>query len=229
MDDRESEELKRQIDQTRCNLVDKLETLEERVVEPVTAAMTESVTKVKEAVDNTLQVMQGTMTKVTETFDLATHVRNYPWRMVGAGLATGFVLGNFFKSRPSTPTASRNSSTAFPSNTETFRNNGRHHSQDEARGSQEAASSQQRSDSQTSSEGWSKLATEIQGALILSLAPMIQGLLGAVFAEIFRRPQSAGEEAPSAARHPLDEDRVWTAGEVMTDPDWGGRLRSRPK
>lgn len=233
MDDRESEELKCQIEQTRCNLADKLETLEERVVEPATAAMTDSVTKVKEAVENTAEAMQSTMTKVTETFDLATHVRNYPWRMIGAGVATGFVLGQFIKPGQSHATAARSPSTSLPSNSEAFRSNGRDHSQGDARASKEAASPQQRSDSKTSLEGWTKFATEIQGALIQSLAPVVQGLLGAVLAEFFRQPQaapaSAGDEARSAPRHPLEEDRDWTDGELKKEPDWGGRLRSIPK
>jgi len=221
MDDRQSEELKCQIEQTRCNLADKLETLEERVVEPATAAMTESVTKVKEAVENTAEAMQSTMTKVTETFDLATHVRNYPLRMMGAGVATGYLLGQFLKSGPSNPPTAISTSTPLSSNPDAFRSNGRDHSQG------------QREDSKTSSEGWSKLATEIQGVLIHSLAPVVQGLLGAVLAEFFRRSQapatSTGEEARSAARYPLNEDHDWNDGELKKEPDWGGRLRSMPK
>src|SRR5688572_24440577 len=100
MDDRQTDELKTQIEQTRCSLADKLETLEERIVEPATAAVTDTVTKVKEAVENTAEAVQTTMAKVTQTFDLATHVRNHPWKMMGTGVAAGFLLGQLSRPGP---------------------------------------------------------------------------------------------------------------------------------
>ncbi len=232
MDDRESEVLKCQIEQTRCNLAEKLDMLEERVVEPAATAMTESVTKVKEAVENTAEAVQNTMTKVTETFDLATHVRNYPLRMMGAGVAAGYVLGQFLKpGQPSVPLA-KCYSTPLPLNPDPFRNDDRDHSQGlrDANRSITEAAHPQRSDSKASPEGWSKVATEIQGALIGSLAPILQGLLGATLAEFFRRqaaPASA-HLARSSVRQHFGEDHDWTDGEV-TEPAWGDRLRSMPK
>lgn len=229
MDDRETEQLKCQIEQTRCNLADKLETLEERVVEPATAVMTESVTKVKEAVENTAEAVQSTMTKVTETFDLATHVRNYPLRMVAAGVATGFVLGQFLKPRLANAPTVRGPLMPLASEPEAFRSDGQG---EEAEASQEAASSRQRLGPQAPSAGGGKLATEIQSVLIHALASVLQGLLGAALAEFIRRPQapaSTGEEPSRARRHSLDENAYRSDGELKNEPEWGDRFRSIPK
>ena len=185
------------------------------VFEPATAAMTESVTKVKEAVENTAEAVQSTMTKVTETFDLATHVRNYPWRMIGAGVATGFVLGQFIKAGASkAPVATSPTSPAapLPSKAEAFRSNGREHTRGPL----------------------SKLATEVQGLLISSLSPVLQSLFGAALGEFFRQTNSSPSATPNGlgnvARHGReDTDHDWAEPEMKREPDWGGRLRAAPK
>jgi len=234
MDDRQSEELKCQIAETRSNLAEKLETLEQRVVEPAA----DTVIKVKEAVENTAEVAQNTMNKVTETFDLATHVRNYPWRMMGAGVATGFLLGHCINNNPRSSNArtARSSSSPVHSKPEAFRSNGRDHSHDppdEARGPIGAEPQQWRTDSKSSPAGWNKLTTEIQGMVIHALVPVFQGLLAAVLAEFFRhkaQPASTAEESSKAAGHHLeDTDHDWTAAGIESEPVWGGRLRSTPK
>lgn len=215
MDDRESEELKCQIEQTRCSLADKLGTLEERVVEPAAAVMTDTVTKVKEAVENTAEAMQSTMTKVTETFDLATHVRNYPWRMIGAGVATGFVLGQFMKPGPSKAPLAKSPTllaAPLPSKAEAFRSNGREHTPGPL----------------------TKLATEIQGVVVQSIAPILQGLFGAALAEFLRHSNSPPAASVSGIgnvpRHGLeDTDHEWAEPDIKNEPAWDSRLRSAPK
>lgn len=215
MDDRESGELKCQIEQTRCNLADKLDTLEERVVEPAAAVMTETVIKVKEAVEHTAEAMQSTLTKVTETFDLATHVRNYPWRMIGAGVATGFVLGQFIKPGPSKAPAAKSSTPpaiSVPSKAEAFHSNGREHAPGPL----------------------SKVATEVQDLLVSSLSPILQGLFGAALGEFFRRshspPVATASGLGNVPRHGLDDtDYDWVEPEMKKEPDWGDRLRAAPK
>ncbi|MBC7817063.1 MAG: DUF3618 domain-containing protein [Planctomycetaceae bacterium] len=215
MDDRESEELKCQIEQTRCNLADKLDTLEERVVEPAAAVMTETVAKVKEAVENTAETMQSTMTKVTETFDLATHVRNYPWRMIGAGVATGFVLGQFIKAGPSKAPAAKSPAqpaAPLPSRAEAYRSNGREHTPGPL----------------------GKLATEVQSLLVSTLSPVLQGLFSAAIGEFFRQsntpPAATDNGLGNEPRHGWENtDHDWAEPEMKKEPDWGGRLRAAPK
>src|SRR5690349_7633015 len=97
MDDRRSEDLKTQMAKTRSKLADKLETLEEKLIEPAAAAVSETVTTVKEAVGHTADAVQSTMKHVSETFDLSAHVRKHPWPMLGAGFATGFLLNRLVK------------------------------------------------------------------------------------------------------------------------------------
>jgi len=87
-------------------------------------------------------------------------------------------------------------------------------------------------------DGWSKLATEMQSILIHALAPVCQGLIGAVLAE-FLRPSGANPPASAAnpSRNPVRtnpqrderESEEWADPDSDQQPDWGERLRSTPR
>jgi ElaB/YqjD/DUF883 family membrane-anchored ribosome-binding protein len=89
--------------ETRTALTEKLEALEQQVVDTVQGArdaVTETVTTVREAVEDTVDTVkdsvQETVETVKETLDLRHHVEQYPWAMVGGSVALGYVSGYFF-------------------------------------------------------------------------------------------------------------------------------------
>lgn len=247
MDDPRSEDLKNELAKTRSMLADKLETLEEQILEPAAAAVTETVTTVKEAVGNTVESMQSTMSKVTQAFDLAAHVRTHPWQMMGLGVASGFLLSQFVK--PGTPAIPLQCPEPLPAVSEAIsppatkpdfqqnRSNGTY-------SARQAVSDASSADSQVhrrSGEGWSKLATEMQSTLIHALAPVVQGLIGAVLAEFLRPTRaSSAEAAISQPRDPIrdrpkrdeGEHRLheeWPPPDSHREQDWENRLRSTPR
>jgi ElaB/YqjD/DUF883 family membrane-anchored ribosome-binding protein len=104
MDDQE-EMIRQQMQQTRESLSEKLETLEQQVVQTVqgaTTAVSETVESVKEAVQGTVETVKGsvqdTVESVKSTFDLGRHVQEHPWFMVGGATAAGFLAGRLMGS-----------------------------------------------------------------------------------------------------------------------------------
>jgi len=114
MVDESPEVIKSQMEQTRQDLVEKIETLEHQVahtVQEATSAVTSTVDtvkdvvsntsdavqstvdSVKDVVSNTKDAVQSTMDSVVEAFDLSGHVQRSPWLMFGAAVASGFALG----------------------------------------------------------------------------------------------------------------------------------------
>jgi ElaB/YqjD/DUF883 family membrane-anchored ribosome-binding protein len=99
--DNEPEVIREQMSQTRASLTEKLETLEQQVVDTVqgaTASVTETVETVKEAVRDTMATVKGsvddTVAAVKDSLDVGQLVRRHPWVAVGASLAGGFILGS---------------------------------------------------------------------------------------------------------------------------------------
>lgn len=239
MDDSRSEEIKDQIAQTRSNLVNKLESLEEQVVEPAAAAVAETVTMVKEAVGNTAEAVQSTVKMVTQTFDLPEQVRKYPWRMIGAGIATGFLLAQFSKSAP--PNARRAKRASLESSrldASDCNGNGRSHHQsplDETPAPRQTEPQQPRIETEEKPQGRSRLATDLQSIVIQSLIPAWQGVLGAVIGEVFRhakaQPASMGEVPRSSPDHRYGETDPdgWIDPVTKNEPQWADRLRSTPR
>jgi ElaB/YqjD/DUF883 family membrane-anchored ribosome-binding protein len=99
--DRETEVIREHMDETRADLQQKLETLEEKVlgtIESTTNTVEQTVESVKEAVEGTVESVRETVAETVETvkhtFDLPAHVRNHPWLMFGGSLAVGFATGH---------------------------------------------------------------------------------------------------------------------------------------
>jgi len=131
MVDESPEVIKSQMEQTRQDLVEKIETLEQQVantVQEATSAVATTVDTVKEVVSNTKEAVastvdsvkdvvsnttdavQSTMDSVMATFDLSGHVQRSPWLMFGGAVASGFVLGKLL---PPPKMSSSSASTDF--------------------------------------------------------------------------------------------------------------------
>ena len=242
MDDQRSEDLKRQMANTRSKLVDKLETLEEQIeeqiIEPAATAVSETVATVKEVVGDTADAVHSTMKSVTETFDVPAHVRKYPWQMLGASVATGFVIAHLLKPATSVVRIQSDSAPVCPqtnlglqaeSNGHSNRRNGTYPPR--------TATAESPTDSQPrTSDGWGKLMTEIQSVAIHALVPVCQGLMGAVLAE-FLRPanpdQGNADPSRNRGRGDLSSENgqleEWSDSNARPEPEWGGRLRSTPR
>ena len=95
--DNEPEVTRADMDETRASLSEKLESLEQQVVDSVhgaTNAVNETVESVKDAVHDTV-------TTVRDTFDLPLQVKRHPWGMVGGSIALGYLGGYLLRRRGS--------------------------------------------------------------------------------------------------------------------------------
>jgi ElaB/YqjD/DUF883 family membrane-anchored ribosome-binding protein len=104
-------QLHEEIDKTRSDLTEKLQTLEEQVrgtvlnatekveetIEQVTSTVQETVEQVKSTVGDTVETaksaVNNTMENVRQTFDLEYQVRVRPWTMVCGSLCVGLLAG----------------------------------------------------------------------------------------------------------------------------------------
>jgi ElaB/YqjD/DUF883 family membrane-anchored ribosome-binding protein len=102
----EAHVIRRQMEETRTSLQDKLETLEQQVkdtVQGATVAATDTVQTVKEAVEETVETVKDTVDQtvqaVKDTFNLRNQVDAHPWAMVLGAAAVGFVGGRVLYSQ----------------------------------------------------------------------------------------------------------------------------------
>jgi ElaB/YqjD/DUF883 family membrane-anchored ribosome-binding protein len=104
-------DLHNEIDKTRSDLTDKLQTLEEQVrgtvlgatekmeetIEQVTSSVQETVEQVRSTVGDTVEsarsAVSNTVEGVRQTFDLGYQVRVRPWTMVCGSLCAGLLAG----------------------------------------------------------------------------------------------------------------------------------------
>jgi ElaB/YqjD/DUF883 family membrane-anchored ribosome-binding protein len=96
----EPEVIREQMAETRTALTDKLETLEQQVMDTVTettSAVTDTVESVKEAVEETVtavkDTVQDSVQAVKNTFDLPRQMNRHPWLFLGASVAVGYLGG----------------------------------------------------------------------------------------------------------------------------------------
>jgi ElaB/YqjD/DUF883 family membrane-anchored ribosome-binding protein len=101
--DNETKVIRHQMEDTRTSLTDKLETLEQQVVETVqgtTTAVAHTVENVKEVVqetvDNVKDTVEDAVQAVKNTFNISRQVDHHPWPMVGASVAVGYLAGHLF-------------------------------------------------------------------------------------------------------------------------------------
>jgi ElaB/YqjD/DUF883 family membrane-anchored ribosome-binding protein len=102
-----------QLGETRAALSEKLETLEQQVVDTVhgaTNAAAQTVDIVKDAVHETVAA-------VKDTLDLRLQVDRHPWAMVGGSMALGLVGGYLLFRRGATPPAANGRNPPAPLDT----------------------------------------------------------------------------------------------------------------
>ena len=94
------------MEETRSDLTDKLEALEQKVMGTVAdarSAVTDTVETVKQSVDRTVQAVTGTVhdtvDSVKNALDLERHVQRHSWAMLACSLAAGFALGRLLSRR----------------------------------------------------------------------------------------------------------------------------------
>jgi ElaB/YqjD/DUF883 family membrane-anchored ribosome-binding protein len=97
----EPEVIRQQMHETRTALTEKIETLEQQVVETVTgaqAAVAETVENVKEVVEDTVEVVkdsvQDGIESVRRAFDVQQHFNEHPWIFVGGAVGVGYLCGS---------------------------------------------------------------------------------------------------------------------------------------
>jgi len=91
----QTEVIRKQMEETRSHLADKLEALESQVTETVestTEAVSETVEAVKETVENVTSSVQDTVQSVEETFNLRRQTERHPWIVFGGSVAVGTLL-----------------------------------------------------------------------------------------------------------------------------------------
>lgn len=122
--------IRQRMEETRASLCEKLETLEQRVVQTVTgttAAVSETVETVKEAVQETVDVVKGSVHESVETlkhaFDPARQLDQHPWLFMAGAVAVGYLgsrkLGNGQKLAAVEATGYRAPATAAPQSAST--------------------------------------------------------------------------------------------------------------
>jgi ElaB/YqjD/DUF883 family membrane-anchored ribosome-binding protein len=102
------------MEQTRASLSEKIEALEQHVVETVhgaTGAVADTVDTLKEAAQETVgtvkETVQQTVRSVRDAFDVPLQVRRHPWFMVGGSVVVGYVAGSMLVPDRSTPSSDR--------------------------------------------------------------------------------------------------------------------------
>jgi len=99
--DQEPDVIRRQIDQTRSSLTEKLETLEGQVrgtVENAKATVDETIESVRSTVRDTVE-------GVKQTFDVKHQTQQHPWAMFGGSVAAGFLVGTYIHRLRKQPSA----------------------------------------------------------------------------------------------------------------------------
>ncbi len=89
--DQEPDVIRRQIERTRSDLTEKLETLESQVRGTVKNAKT----SVEETIDTVRSTVRETVDGVKRTFDIKYQTRQHPWAMFGGSVAVGFLAGTY--------------------------------------------------------------------------------------------------------------------------------------
>jgi len=126
------EVIRREMEETRASLAEKLEVLEKKVtdtVEEATEAVSETVESVKETVAGTVETVketvestvetvkenvQSTFESVYDTLNLSAQVERHPWLMVGGSVVVGFLGGYLASSSDRRSTGSSSAGRSEP-------------------------------------------------------------------------------------------------------------------
>jgi hypothetical protein len=94
-----TEVIRTQMDETRAQLSEKLETLENQVTDTVQSASTavsDTVEAVKETVENVTGAVQGTVHSVSEAFNVQHQTDRHPWIVFGGAVALGCLAARLY-------------------------------------------------------------------------------------------------------------------------------------
>jgi len=112
--------IRRQMEETRTSLAEKVETLEQTLVGTVqetAASVTDTVANVKEtvqeSVDNVKETVQEGVDTVKHWLDLPAQVDEHPWTMLAGSMAIGFALGNLLGGKQSAATEQSSSAASW--------------------------------------------------------------------------------------------------------------------
>jgi len=110
----ESEQvIRHRMEKTRESLIDKIETLENKVmnsVQDATSAVNETVASVKETMHDGVET-------VKEAVDVKAHVDRHPWLMFGGSIFAGYVLSSLLAGgKKSAPARPESRALRFPAN-----------------------------------------------------------------------------------------------------------------
>jgi len=108
-----TEVIRRQMEETRSGLADKLEALENQVADTVQAAtevVSETVETVKETVENVTSSVEETVQSVGEFFDLGHHTQEHPWIVFGGSVALGCLAAQLLGGKDNNPREERRGS-----------------------------------------------------------------------------------------------------------------------
>jgi ElaB/YqjD/DUF883 family membrane-anchored ribosome-binding protein len=97
------EQIRKQMEETRTALTEKLEALETQVADTVKSAtevVSEATENVKETVETVTEGVKETVETVAETFNLRRQMEKRPWLVLGGSVAVGCALG-YLLTRPS--------------------------------------------------------------------------------------------------------------------------------
>ena len=158
------EVMRQQIEETKSQLWEKLDTLEcqvSEVVQSTSTAVSETVASVQETVSNVTDTVQESVQSVSNAFDLPLQVERHPWLAVGGSFVLGYLTCELLNAPPKEfeddpRTESRPSFSSVPS-----QNGDGHHAIERA---QEASSK---------SLVWAEMRGMLTGALMGAVSTMI--------------------------------------------------------
>jgi hypothetical protein len=101
-----AETIRQQMDETKFQLSDKLESLELQVSETVQqtgAAVNTTVAAVQETVESVTEGFRDAAQSVTNAFDLRLQIERHPWIVVGGSFVLGYFLNDLLSGSPRNP------------------------------------------------------------------------------------------------------------------------------
>jgi ElaB/YqjD/DUF883 family membrane-anchored ribosome-binding protein len=211
--DNEPEVTREQMQETRTALSEKLETLEQQVVDTVqgaTNAVAETVENVKDAVHETVE-------NVKDTFNLQLQVKRHPWGMVAGSLALGYLGGYLLFRRGSARSKANGGSQPAPPDSPqiTKQQNGAvkgHRSVEEASRKQPVQEVSQ----SPSEPGWLSGVNNLFGTEITKLKGLVIGTVLSVVRDMIT--QSVPEQTKPALAEVMDSITVKLGGEPIRGP-----------
>jgi len=188
--DNEGELIREQMAETRKDLSEKLDALQEQVLGTVvgtTRSVTETVEAVQEAVQDTVgtvkESFQETVESVKSAFDLSEQMQKHPWLLLGGAVVAGFVGGRLLMGRDYTalpPPSDGSPARPAPSRTE-------------------AATSAVRSAATSAASSTVSLLESMAGPVLKEAEKLAFGVLTGVVSDLVKN------SAPEAMRGQLNE------------------------